>query len=373
MSLKSSDAVRLSRVAIDARLVGGTFTGDSTYWLGLLQGLASRADDAEILLVGNADRPEGLPWRPGFSWLKVDGRNPRWWSLVRFPLAVRRWGAQVAHVQYTVSPLLGRSVATTIHDISFALHPEWFRFSDRAILNLMVPLAIRRASRMLTVSQTSAREIETRYPRAKGRVRVTPLALNPKIRPVEPTEAESRVRAKFGIGGPYILTVGTSWPRKNMALAVAACEALPPTVPHRLVVVGKSGWGAELEGSRVLRTGYVDDDDLAALYSAADLYLSPSRHEGFGLTLLEAFACGAPVICGPGGALPETAGGAALVIPDYEVGTWSEAIEGLLGNSSKLREMRERGRRRVLDFSWESMAERTFAAYEEVWHETRFR
>lgn len=373
MSTNCSNADKVSRVAVDARLIGGTYTGDSTYWLGLAKGLASRADGVEVVFVANTDRPDGMPWRNGFSWLKVPGASQRLWSLVRFPIAVRKCRAQVAHVQYTVSPLLGRSVVTTIHDISFALHPEWFRWSDRAVLNLTVPAAIRRASRVLTVSRTSAREIETRYPHARGRVRVTPLALNPKIRPLDREQACGQVRQKFGIDGPYILTVGTRWPRKNMALAFAACDALPGDMPHRLVVAGKAGWGTETESPRALRTGYVGDDDLSALYSAASLYLTPSLHEGFGLTLLEAFACGAPAVCGPGGALPETAGDAALVLPDYQVATWSEAVRSLLGNSSKLEEMRERGRRRMVDFSWESMAERTLAAYEEVWHETRFR
>src|SRR5687767_6719140 len=118
-------------VAIDARLVGGTATGDSTYWLGLLYGLSQIATDFKFLLISNAKAPPKIPQSDNFRWMTVPARSNRWWSLVRFPLAARKAGAGVSHTQYNLSPLVGRSGITTIHDVSFFIGPEWFQPKDR--------------------------------------------------------------------------------------------------------------------------------------------------------------------------------------------------------------------------------------------------
>lgn len=151
-----------------------------------------------------------------------------------------------------------------------------------------------------------------------------------------------------------------------MALAIEACERLPAELPHRLVLTGKEGWGDDRPGARTVLTGYVSFPMLSALYSAADLYLAPSRHEGFGLPVLEAFLCGCPVMCSAGGALPEVAGDAAEVNRSMDPNEWARAIADSLGNSSKLAAMRERGFRRVAKYSWRRAAEVHAQVYSEV-------
>jgi alpha-1,3-rhamnosyl/mannosyltransferase len=186
--------------------------------------------------------------------------------------------------------------------------------------------------------------------------------LGDNIRPLAIADAEKVVRERLGIVGPYLLTVGTRWPRKNMALAIEAAAQ----VPCRLVVAGKAGWGEERALGDTVFTGFVSDQELTALYQCASLYLAPSKHEGFGIPLLEAWACDCPVVCSTGGALPEVAGGAALVVESWKAGEWAAAIRGLLGDSSKLEAFRQRGRVRLGQFSWRETAERTVAAYREV-------
>ena len=163
-------------------------------------------------------------------------------------------------------------------------------------------------------------------------------------------DAERTVREELGIDGPYLLTVGTRWPRKNMRLAIEAAGALPVSIPHRLVVTGKAGWGELPPNDRTVFTGYVSDEELTALYQCADLYLAPSLHEGFGIPLLEAWACGCPVLCSSGGALPEIAGGAAEVMQSWEARDWADRIAELLSDSSKLGLLRERGLKRLGEF-----------------------
>jgi glycosyltransferase involved in cell wall biosynthesis len=354
------------RVALDVRLVQRASTGDSTYWLGLLHGLCRIGSPIEFLLFSNAPQPPGIPMPPGATWVELPCRNERWWSFVAFPIAARRRRADLLHTQYSMSPLAGRRGVTTIHDVSFFVDPSWFRPKDRLLLRTLVPLAARWASRVITVSETSRRDIERFVPSARGKVRVVPNAPHPDLAPVDPAEARKMVGERFGLEGPYLLTVATRWPRKNLALATQAAELLPPELPHPLVLTGKPGWGTESLGPRSRPVGYVQLRELAALYSAADLYLAPSRYEGFGITILEAFHCGCPVLCSAGGAQPEVAGDAAEVLASWSPEDWAEAIRNLLADSSKLERMRRDGRRRAAEFRWEDSARKTCDVYREA-------
>lgn len=359
-----SDATPI--VALDARLAGGQSTGDSTYWTGLLLGLSRVNANFRFLLFSNARRPDSIPDSDRFQWIRLPSRNNRWWSLVSFPLNARRMGAGVVHTQYSLSPVAGTAGITTIHDVSFLIGPEWFKPKDRALLKATVPPSARRASRIITVSETSKREIESRIPTSAGKVRVTYPAAHPSILPMKRPAARQYVKKRLGLEGPFALSVGTRWPRKNMKLAVDAMSLLPAEFLHKLALTGKPGWGSESLGDRVAATGYVSFEALSALYSAADLYLAPSRHEGFGIPLLEAFECGCPVLCSSGGALPEVAGDAAQVEASWEPADWARTIQSLLDDSSKLDSLRARGLDRAKRFTWEQTARKTLEVYREV-------
>ena len=353
-------------IALDARLVKGTSTGDSSYWSSLIEGFASQKDDPKFLLLADSERPPALELDSRFEWVKIPARSSRWWSLVSFPLAARRRGAQVIHTQYSMSPLVGKIGVTTIHDISFLIGPEWFKPKDRIILSKTVPASARRAAKIITVSQTSKAEIEKAIPGSVGKVAVTPLASPSWIRRVDRLTALDSVKTQLGVEPPFVLTVGTRWPRKNMQLAVDAVNGLDNSFKQRLVVTGKAGWGETALGSRGQAVGYVDPETLSCLYSAADLYLAPSRHEGFGIPVMEAFRCGCPVLCSCGGALPEVAGDAALVETSWEPEGWTRAIAGLLNDPSKLDALRGRGLKREKLFSWADTARKTLDVYREV-------
>jgi glycosyltransferase involved in cell wall biosynthesis len=357
----------ISAVALDARLVGGESTGDSTYWTGLLHGRCQIPLNFKVLLYSNAPKPPGIPWCDAFEWICLPSRNSRWWSLVRFPLAARR-AADVLHVQYNLSPLAGRRAITTVHDVSFLIGPQWFRPRDRFLLQKGVPAAIRRAAAVVTVSETSRREIEQLIPGSRGKTHAVYNACPPWVEPVHAEEARRFVSAQYGISEPFLYTVGTRWPRKNMRLAVEAVERLPTSQRLPLVISGKAGWGeagGEQGGSGSwLRTlGYVPREHLGALYSAARLYLAPSLHEGFGIPLLEAFRCGCPVLSSQGGALPEVAGDAALIEPTWDPDHWSATLADLLGDSSKLESLRAKGLAREREFTWQKTARATVEIY----------
>lgn len=352
-------------VAIDARLIGGTSTGDSTYWTGLLSGLRELPQQFHYLLISNGSAPQNIPIGENFSWIHVAVKNPRIWSLVSFPRLARKLGAKIIHTQYSLSPLVRSGGVTTIHDVSFFIGPDWFPSRDRLLLQKSIPASAKRAKAIVTVSETSRQEIERFIPAARGKTHVTYNACPNWIQPMPKEQATAIVQEK-GLEVPYILTVSTRWPRKNMELAIQAVEGLPAEIPHPLYLTGKAGWGNQSVPERCKALGYVEQEFLSALYSAADMYLCPSKHEGFGLPLLEAFRCGCPVLCSSGGALPEVAGDAAFVEKSWESADWTKVLGSLLNDSGKLQSMREKGYRRESEFSWKKTAQQTEAVYREV-------
>ena len=222
-----------------------------------------------------------------------------------------------------------------------------------------VPASAKRAARIIAVSQTCKREIEQYIPGSKGKVAAIYNGLPPwVVRDPNPAPA----LRELGVSTSYLLTVGTQWPRKNMGLAIEAANL----AEFPIVVTGKPGWGKKSELGHVKRVGYVSNQQLCSLYSGASLYLAPSLHEGFGIPLIEAFACGCPVLCSSGGALPEVAGDAAVVEPSWKAEVWAERIASLLGDSGNLSRMRERGLERVKQFDWVESARQTLDVYKEV-------
>lgn len=351
-------------IALDARLYAGSMTGDSTYWTGLIDALLATESEFDFALCSNRPAPELAPARVREAWVEVPGKSGKVWSLIQWPLALRQLRPSLAHTQYTLPFGLPCPGITTIHDVSFRIGPEWFPPRDRLLLERSIASSVRRASAIVTVSHTSKGEIEHFYPSATGKTHAIWNGPNQKLGIVD--DAVGIVKQELGIDRPYVLSVSTQWPRKNMQLAIDAMARLPDSIPHRLVLTGKSGWGELKDHPRVVRPGYVSERDLSALYSAADLYLCPSLHEGFGIPLVEAFQLGCPVLCSTGGALPEIAGGAAEVQDGFDPQQWSDVIRSLLADSSKLESMREQGRRRAKDFSWERSAAQHLDVYRRV-------
>ena len=352
-------------VAIDARLAGGSETGDTAYWSGLLHGLCQTDADARFLLFLNHEPEPKVPLDSRFEVVRVPARSGRIWSLVHFPLKARAMGAQVIHTQYNLSPLVGNRGITTIHDVSFYVGPEWFKPRDLFLLQKFIPQAVRRAKKILVVSHNTEKELGEYIPESKGKCVVTYNALPVFFEP-QTREQALPIIQRLGVEPPYVLTVGTRWPRKNMILATDAMSLIGDAVPHKLVITGKPGWGDEMDDPRFQRVGYVTDEEIQALYACADLYLAPSKNEGFGIPLLEAWASDCPVLCSGAPAFVEVAGKGCHVEPSWRPQHWADTIVSLLRDPSKLDLLRKRGRERLAHFSWKETGERTLNAYREV-------
>lgn len=261
-------------------------------------------------------------------------------------------------------------LALTLHDAMAWEHPEWF---GRALVlqhRLVVQRAARRAAVVLTPSRHSAGQLAECLALDPERIAVTPFAPDPMFSPGPPAH---ELLLRLGVRRPYVLTVGTLQPRKNLQAALAAHERLRAQgAGHQLVVVGARGWGDDPLAARLARSpasqsvvalGRVSDETLVELYRAADCLLFCSRGEGFGMPVLEAMACGTAVICSSTSSLPEIAGGAARLADPDDAGDIADALHEVVGSPERRSLLQESGRRRAAQFSWQRCAGLTVAAY----------
>ncbi|WP_322798184.1 glycosyltransferase family 1 protein [Thermoflexus sp.] len=312
-----------------------------------------------------------------------------------YPLPAKPWRLQVmlAHLfrrpmdaligpgrlfhatEHLLPPFRALPAVFTLHDLIFRLYPETHMPMNRWFLSLMMPRFLRRADAVIAVSECTRRDALRWYRVLEERIHVIYEGVDARFRPAQP-EAIAALRARYALPDRFILYVGTIEPRKNLPTLFAAYRHLLGRWPDLgLVVAGKPGWltrgtfralrelGLE---ERVRFLGYVPDDELPALYSAASVFAFPSLYEGFGLPPLEAMACGTPVIVSDASSLPEVVGEAGLRVAPDRPGDWAAALAVALSDESLRAHLREAGLRRAAQFRWEVTAQQTVEVYERV-------
>jgi glycosyltransferase involved in cell wall biosynthesis len=317
----------------------------------------------------------------------------RLWYRVRVPLPVQVFTGRIDlfHSPDFVLPPVSGHIPTllTVHDLSFVHYPETFPEKLVNYLNRSVPPSVRRADHILADSLSTMRDLQSLWNVAPERITVLYSGVNERFRPVTDRAKLAAIRARYGLGdGPFVLTVGTVQPRKNYELLVRAFRPVADRHPHTLVIAGGKGWmdeglAAEIErqglGERVRLVGFVADEDLPGLYSAADLFVFPSLYEGFGLPLLEAMACGTPIISSNASSLPEvvqdqdgmmlgtpSASPAAVLLFPHDQSAWSEAMLRLLEDDEVRRRLVAAGFARSAGFSWRAAARQLADLYRRV-------
>ncbi|MBU0703619.1 MAG: glycosyltransferase family 4 protein [Chloroflexi bacterium] len=259
----------------------------------------------------------------------------------------------------------------TVHDLSFLHYPEHFVPKLVQYLTRVVTRSVARADRVLADSEATRADLIVHLGTEPEKVEVLYSGVDPRFCPQpEPGEAE-RIRARYSIGSrPYVLSVGTVQPRKNYVRLIQAFAQLQPCKPAnlqladlQLLIAGGKGWlyedilaEAEKHPNRVRVLGFVDDGDLPALYRGASLFAFPSLYEGFGLPVLEAMACGVPVVCSDVSSLPEVAGDAALLVDPLDANDLVEAMARALEEADLRQGMIAKGLAQAARFSWERAA-----------------
>jgi glycosyltransferase involved in cell wall biosynthesis len=328
------------------------------------------AGDEVVLLSNKAPSPElGSRWS---AHLRVSGRNMRAaWMQLDVPRLLSETRVDVAVFPNYVVPLASPCTSVVVvHDLTVLRMPQYCTLRKRLLMRLMLRHSIAAASLVATVSDASKRDIETFLDVSPERIALLPGAAHPSCRRAAPDVVRA-VQARYGLTRPYVLTVGTLEPRKDLMTLLRAFDRLGSQArEHELVVVGGRGWRdrqlvRELKRraaeKRVRWLGYVDEPDLVALYTGADLFVLTSTFEGFGLPVLEAMACGTPVIASDVAALREVGGNVARYVPVGDVAAFASAIERSLGDPQQTALARSAGPAHASEFSWIRTAEALWA------------
>lgn len=326
------------RIGIDVSPLAQTRAGTARYLNGLLPRLQA-SPEIEVVQLGF-----GGPGR-----LTAAVRDSFWYP-AGLPRRARSARVAVLHCPtFRAPPRPGVPLVVTVHDLAVLRFPEAFNRWTRTYSRIAVPRAVHAAGAVIAVSEFTKRELVELLHVPVERIRVIPNA-----------PGEAFTPAGDAAPGEYVLAVGTIEPRKNLpALAEAARRA-----ELELRVVGRRGWGTvELDGGGVRWLGEVPDPVLAALYRGALCVAYPSLYEGFGLPVLEAMACGVPVVTSRGSALEEVAAGAAVLVDPRDPESIAAGIEQAVGRREELSRL---GLERASAYSWDRVAGETIAVYREV-------
>ena len=285
-------------------------------------------------------------------------------------------GAALYHAtEHLLLPLRNVPTVITVHDLIFRRLAQYHKPLNRWYLSLTLPLFCRRARHIIAVSAFTKQDLVTAYGLPEEKITVIYEAADPRFRPASPGVVAS-ARARYRLPARYVLYVGTIEPRKNLIRLLSAFEQLYAAgLSDALVIVGKRGWlyadfftalAQSPACQAVLFPGYVPDEDLPALYTGSQALAFPSLFEGFGLPVIEAMACNAPVVCADRGSLPEIAGEAALLINPEDVDALAGALRRVIEDQALAADLRLRGLAQSGRFSWDRTVSETLAVYQRL-------
>jgi glycosyltransferase involved in cell wall biosynthesis len=364
------------KIAIDASTLS-TQGGPRSYLLGLVDALLRIDSDNQYLLVYND--PVHLGRFPAAQELVLPGKSP----LARLrrehlllPALCKKEKVDLLHCPKSSAPVLSPCpVVVTLHDLIPLDFPQFETFAARCYWRMHIPLAARRSSRIITISEYARRGIMERFGVSPDRIDVIMQGIDRTMGlPRDPAEGE-RIRRRYGLQNGYILYVGTIQPRKNLTTLVAAYAALDPQLRagRPLVFVGRRGWMTEELDLAIARhgveretifTGFVPDEELPHLYDGAAVAAYLSHCEGFGRPPLEAMTCGVPVVVSDTGAIPEVVGDAGLTVNHTSSTEVSAALTRILMDHALAEQLRHRGRERARLFEWDEAARQTIRSYQ---------
>jgi len=367
----------IMRIVFDGTTLTPGRTGVGYYTEHLLQHLAREVVNTgdEIVVVSNKPIDTQAPLPPH---VRVhDGhRFPIriGWMQLRAQRALEALRPDVAHFTNGMIPI-GSPVATvvTVHDMSLRLYPNCHPVRRLLLNRPLMHVAIRQASSIVTVSNSARRDLLRLHGVAPDRVAVVHEAASPAFRPIADREWLENVRARYALPRQFMLYVGTIEPRKNLSRLMSAfADARKAGIPHHLVCVGPYGWSSRNLAGHIERlgiqdvvhfTGYVPFEHLPAIYNLGEFFAFPSLYEGFGLPVVEAMACGIPVLTSTTSSLGEIAGDAAETIDPADTDAIANAIVRLASDQDLRRDRAERGLRRARSFSWAQTARDMLAVY----------
>lgn len=357
-------------ICIDGRFIEDHYPGIGRYTYNLIDALGQVAPEEKFVVLHNPALKNtrydigALERYPniGFVRSNIPTRSLR----EQFQLSLSQ--ARLLHSPYFVKPYFLRLPSiVTIFDLIPLRFSGSASVAARWLFRGAITAALRSSSRIIVPSASTRDDLVALFHTAPGKIAVTPLAADPRFKPVSESAAK-RLRETYRLPEKYVLYVGINKPHKNLGTLVAAWERAGVDVGLVIAGAWDERYKSEVEGqeSRVRLLQDVDDAYLPALYSSASVFVLPSWYEGFGLPLLEAMACGAPVISSSASSLPEVGGDAPLYVDPHDTDGLAHSIARVTGNSAIQDEMRAKSLARAKVFSWERTARETLAVYSSV-------
>jgi glycosyltransferase involved in cell wall biosynthesis len=356
-------------IGVDAsRSVSVQPTGTELYSRHLIEALLSRAPDHFFFRL-YFNQPPQTEIQNLKSKIRVIP-FPRLWTHVRLSTEMILRRPDLLFVPAHVLPIIHpRRSVVTVHDLGYLYFPEAHPPRQRWYLDRSTRWHTASAAHLLADSAATKRDLIEKYHANPDRITVAYPGLDPSIKRVDDPNEIARVQAKYNAEGDYVLYLGTIQPRKNLQRLIAAFFQLP-TSNLRLLIAGKRGWYVDellkQANDRVKFIGYVDAVDKNALLSGATAFVFPSLYEGFGFPVLEAMACGVPVLCSNSSSLPEVAGDAAVLVNPLEVDDIAQGSSEIMTNKDLRRTLIERGYQQAQKFTWQACADVVLKVFEEI-------
>ncbi|MCD6519611.1 MAG: glycosyltransferase family 4 protein [Anaerolineae bacterium] len=370
------------RIGIDYTAAVRQHAGIGRYTRELVAALA-KLDHSNSYILFSAGRPERTTWPKNFRLRSLplsDRHLAILWQRLRLPLPIECFLGKIDlyhSPDFVLPPVLCARTLLTVHDLSFLRHPECFPAPLLEYLTQAVPRSVQRADLILADSQSTRQDIIELLHIPPERVAVIYAGVDPRFQPSRQDPSAEKVLQRYNIPRPYLLGLGTLQPRKNFARLIKAYHLLRQRwhIPHHLVIGGTRGWlDEEIDQTiqeldltqEVHLIGFVADEDLPILYSMADLFVFPSLYEGFGIPVLEAMACGTPVVTSSTSSLPEVAGEAALLVPPTDVEALAEAMAKLLEDEELRADLQRKGFLQIKRFTWRKAAQKLLQIYDDL-------
>jgi glycosyltransferase involved in cell wall biosynthesis len=365
------------RVGIDIHSIGSQKGGNETYYRELVKEIIRfPCDHAFFLYYTDARASQQIvaserfilkPLRPSHRILRIP---------FTLPWRVRNDRLDVFHAQFIVPPFLKCKTVTTIPDIAYELVPQFFPAHQRAWLKMLVRESAKRADHIITVSEYSKRDLIQAYGVSSEKITVTYEGAGDEFVPLDRDKAKEHLACKYGINGNFILYLGRLQARKNLARVVESyARVLKSGLRYKLVLAGKQDSLFQPVLSRIrelklendiLLPGYVQAEDVPIFFNAAEVFIYPSFYEGFGLPVMEAMACGTPVITSRGSSLEEVAGAGALLVDPMDEASIAEALTEVLSDTGLRHRLGQAGLARSRQFTFKNAANQTIGVYERL-------
>ncbi|KPJ69456.1 hypothetical protein AMJ44_03820 [candidate division WOR-1 bacterium DG_54_3] len=354
------------KIGIDAReFFSGKKTGIGRYLWHFLQCATASDHPHEYVLFCNQDTQVPLN-HPKLKSVVIQERITWVWDQIQLPLNIAREKIDVLLTPYFKAPIFSSSfIVLIINDVMPLLFPEESGAFRRLYFKLMLGIAVRRAAKIMTISENSRDDIVRIFKVPAEKIRVVHLGVEEKFR--SPEMSTEQIRRKYALPQKFILYVGNLKPHKNVQCLIEAYEALPAQMKeeYRLVLGAPRSdkYFPDIEkivrekklAHQILFTGFIEEKDLPSLYHMSSLFVFPSLYEGFGLPPLEAMACGCPVVSSNTSSMPEVLGDAALFFNPYDIEEMSLAIRKMLEDEDLRKKYRQKGLARVKLFTPEKM------------------